>query len=548
MRHDRLRKEAERIITELKNKQNDDLNQSDKTVHELQVYQIELELQNDELKRSSEELDRSHKRFTDLFEHAPVGYFLLSESFSILNVNLSATIMLNLAKGNIIGKAFTKFIHPDFQDEFYFLTSRILGSDELLTQEIKINTGQGEGFYAQLQCIRDFDTNTGAKRIRLVMIDISERKSIEKKLKRFRAALDSTADNIFLIDYDTTNFIDVNDSASRNLGYSRKEFLTMKPGEINSQFTDEYIRELRKNHLYEMEKNITLEMDYYRKDGSMINVEVYLKATQIDDEKIIVAVARDISERKKNQDKLAQYARELEELNTGKDKFLSIISHDLRGPFLGLKGYTQMLIEEYDLLEKEEILDYLGKVHESSKDLYTLVDNLLKWSRLELGKIPFEPMSFNLHVELESVMKLLTGIAAKKEIKLHNNIQKDLYPFADRLMLISIIQNLVGNAIKFTRKNGWVKVNSQMEGNTITIEVEDNGVGMTDDIKDKLFTLDKGHTSRGTSGEKGTGFGLIIAREMVKKMGGDIIVESEPMKGTKFTFTLQKSDYNPVSQ
>lgn len=548
MRHDRLRKEAERIITELKNKQTDDLSQSDKTVHELQVYQIELELQNEELKRSSEELDKSNKRFTDLFEHAPVGYFLLSESFSILNVNLSATIMLNLAKGNIIGKSFTKFIHPDFQDEFYFLTNNVLASDELLTEEIKIQTGQGEGFYVQLQCIRDFDVPSAARRIRLVMIDISERKRIEKKLKRFRTALDSTADNIFLIDYDTTLFIDVNDSVSRNLGYSRNEFLSMKPVDINPKFSDEFIRELRETHLNEMEKNVTLEMDYYRKDGTLLNVEVYLKATQIDDEKIIVAVARDISERKKNQDRLAQYAKELEELNTGKDKFLSIISHDLRGPFLGLKGYTQMLIEEYDLLEKEEILDYLGKVHESSKDLYTLVDNLLKWSRLELGKIPFEPMSFNLHDELESVMKLLTGIAAKKEIKLHNQIQKDLYPFADRLMLISIIQNLVGNAIKFTKKNGWVKVSSSLNGNIITINVEDTGVGMSEEIKDKLFTLDKGHTSRGTSGEKGTGFGLIIAREMVKKMGGDITVESEPMKGTKFTFTLQKSDYQPAIQ
>lgn len=546
MRHDRLRKEAERIINELKNKQTEELSQSDKNVHELQVYQIELELQNDELKRSTEELDISHKRFTDLFEHAPVGYFLISESFSILNVNLSATIMLNLAKGNIIGKSFPKFIHPNFQDSFYLLTRKVLESDDLFTEEIKIKSGQGEEFYAQLQCIRDFDTTTAARRIRLVMIDISERKRIEKKLKRFRAALDSTADNIFLLDYHSTRFIDVNESSSRNLGYSRKEFLDMKPGDINPQFSEAYIAQLRKTHLYEMDKSVTLEMDYFRKDGTLINVEVYLKATLIEDEKIIVAVARDISERKKNQDKLAQYAKELEDLNTGKDKFLSIISHDLRGPFLGLKGYTQMLIEEYDLLEKEEILDYLGKVHESSKDLYTLVDNLLKWSRLELGKIPFEPMAFNLHDELESVMKLLSGIAAKKEITLHNQIQKDLYPFADRLMLISIIQNLVGNAIKFTKKNGWVKVHSSLNGEVITLYVEDNGVGMSEEVKEKLFTLDKGHTSRGTAGEKGTGFGLIITKEMVKKMGGDIVVESEPTQGTKFSFTLPKSDYKPT--
>jgi PAS domain S-box-containing protein len=415
----------------------------------------------------------------------------------------------------------------------------------LHTEEIKLSRENNDHFWVQIQCIRDFDAVTGANRMRLVMSDISERKNIEKKLKRFRAALDSTADNIFLIDYDSAYFIDVNDAASRNLGYSREEFMKMKPADINPEYSMKSIKQVREKHLNETNQSATLEMEYRRKDGTLLDVEVYLKTVLIDDEKIIVAVARDITERKKSQNKLAEYARELEEINTSKDKFLSIISHDLRGPFLGLKGYTQMLIEEYDLLEKEEIIDYLHKGHESSKDLYTLVDNLLKWSRLELGKIPFEPQSFNLYDELESLFKLLTGIAAKKQINLVNDIPKDIYPFADRLMLISIIQNLVGNAIKFTRKNGTVKLNAIPNGEFIQVNVEDDGIGMTSEVMEKLFTLDKSHTSRGTSGEKGTGFGLIIAREMIKKMGGTITIESEPLKGSAFTFTLPQSDYNP---
>ena len=543
MSNERLRKEAEKLKNKLDSKSQSDIPDRDSAIEELQIYQIELELQNDELKRSSDELVKSHKRFTDLFEHAPVGYLLLREDYTIINVNLSASLLLDYDKKDFQGKIFTRFIHPDFQDQFYFLIQKVLACDDLFTEELKLSRGSNNYFYAQLQCIRDFDAISGAKRIRLVIMDISERKEIEKKLKRFRAALDSTADNIFLIDYDELNFIDVNDSASRNLGYSRKEFLNLKPEDINPEYSGEFIGRLKKEHLDDMNKSITLEMKYFRKSGEKLDVEVKLKTMLIEDEKIIVAVARDITDRKRNEEKLSSYAKELEELNTGKNKFLSIISHDLRGPFLGLKGYTQMLVEEYDLLEREEILDYLGKIQSSTKDLYTLVDNLLKLSRLELGKIPYEPMSFNLYNELESLFKLLSGLAEKKEISLINEIQKDVYPFADRLMLISIMQNLVGNAIKFTRKKGKVRVISHVADHSVKISVRDNGVGMSKELQQKLFTLDKGHTSRGTNGERGTGFGLIIAREMIKKMGGTIEVESEPEKGSTFTFSLKISDY-----
>lgn len=544
MSQNRLRKEAEKLVNAKKTADSSHTD-PEKALHELQVYQIELELQNDELKRSSEELVKSHKRFTDLFEHAPVGYFLLAEDLTIINVNLSGCIMLDKPKEKVTGSPFHQYIAADSQDKFYFLTQKVLDTDNLFTEEIKIRKDENSAFYTQLQCIRDFDALTGAKRIRLVMFDISERKSIEKKLKRFRAALDSSADSIFLIDWETAYFIDVNDAACRNIGFTRAEFLKMMPQDINPEYTTENILKIRDEKLNNPDQSATLEMQYVRRSGTRIDVEVFLKTVTIDDEKLIVAIARDITERKKSRDQLAAYAHELEEVNKGKDKFLSIISHDLRGPFLGLKGYTQMLIEEYDLLEKEEILDYLGKVHDSSKDLYTLVDNLLKWSRLELGKIPYEPMPFNLFDEMESLMKLLTGIAGKKEIKLENNIDKEIYPFADRLMLISVIQNLVGNAIKFTRKAGYVKISAKERGTKILVQVEDNGIGITNDVKEKLFTLDKGHTSRGTAGEKGTGFGLIIAKEMIRKMGGDLYIESEPGKGSTFSFTLQKSDYKP---
>lgn len=541
----RLRKEAEKRIQE--DTRHDSAHNLDKerVIHELNVHQIELELQNDELRRTTQQLEKSHKRFSDLFDHAPVGYVVMDKNTRILDVNFSATFMLCADKKNLKEKKFTQYIHPDHQDTFYFFLQKVMENDQLHTEEIKLKNEHDTYFFAQLQGVVDYDLISGQNRIRLVIIDISERKSIESKLKRFRAAIDSSSDNIFLINFDSGKFIDINDSACRNLGFTREEFLQMKPEDINPRYSYDFLMEISGQNFFDAQSEYTRELQHQRKDGSVIDVEVYLKPLLIDDEKIIVAVARDITERKRTQDQLARYADELKELNASKDRFLSIISHDLRGPFLGIKGYTQMLIEDLDTLDKKEVLDFLHKVLESSNDLYNLVDNLLKWSRLELGKTQFDPVPLNLHQELAPLMKLLNGLAMKKNIDLINHLQKEVYPEADRLMLISVTQNLVSNAIKFTPKGGKIIVrSSENPQGQITITVEDNGVGMSPQIMEKLFTLDKTHTSRGTDGEKGTGFGLIITKEMVKKMGGEIAVSSTPGKGSVFTFTLPNAPKN----
>ena len=414
-----LRKETERIIRKIKKSDNSGSQDLDKLIHELQVHQIELELQNDELQNTSRELEKSQYQLADLFDNAPVGYILLNEKFEILNVNLAAAIMLGDERGKLIDLNFTKLIHPDFQDIFYFHAQEVLNSKNLHSVEIKLKKTINQYFDAQLYSLQNINNHPKQNTLRIAITDITEKK--------------------------------------------------------------------------------------------------------------------------KAQEQLSIYANELKELNSSKDKFLSIISHDLRGPFLGLKGYTQLLIEDYEMLEKEEILDYLNKIHESSRDLYTLVDNLLKWSRLELGKMPYEPMMFNLIEEIHPLIKIMSGVAAKKDITLENYIDDNIQPMADRLMLTSVLQNLISNAIKFTPQGGLVKLSSAQENGRIIINIEDNGVGIKPENQEKLFSLDMGYTSKGTAGEKGTGFGLIIAREMVLKMGGEIWAESTPGKGSVFSFSLQNS-------
>jgi PAS domain S-box-containing protein len=537
-----FKKKAEDILNDIRNSHFPGTKDLEEVLAGLLSQNEELQTQNEELQAAANNPGESNNLYENLFYDAPAGYILLDEKLNIVRANRAATVMLKCEMNRITGMNFTELLDPDFKNAFFEHVKEVLGSEEIHSAEIKFSYCRNF-LDARIQSVKEIDKSTGERRIRTVIFDITERKIIERNLKRFRAAIDSSADNIFLIDFDTKRIIDVNESACINLGFKREEFLKLKPVDFNKNYSDEYIDQLLSEGFNNNTKqDFTLENKHKRRDGTIVDVEVFVKCAFIDDEKIIVAVARDISERKKNQKQLAAYARELKELNNSKDKFLSIISHDLRGPFLGIRGYTQLLLEDYDFMSKEEIKDFLSKIDDSSRDLYTLVDNLLKWSRLELGKIPYEPATFNLSDEIEPIVKLMSGIAAKKEISLKNYINNGAQPYADKLMLISVVQNLLSNAIKFTRSGGEVKLSSFQENGWITIAVEDNGIGLTPEVKEKLFSLDKGYASKGTAGEKGTGFGLLIAREMVVKMGGEIWAESEPGNGSVFSFRIKSSD------
>ncbi len=535
-----LRRKTEEVVQKL-HKQQDTTSQQ-LTSGEQKIPKAEKQLSQDTLIQLFLELEKSNKWFYELFDHAPVGYFLINSNTEIIKANYSSDFLIHYPAQKIVGQNLSEYIHPEFQEDFTSFIREVIERKQLHTGETKIRTSENNYTFIQLQARMDFESSSLQPFIRLVIVDISKRKTLEKELLRFRAAIDSTIDNIFLLDYDTGYFLDVNDTACKNLGYNREELIGMKPKDINPAYSQDLVQKIRNQSLKSVQNGYTTEIKHEKKNGEIIEVEVYLRITTIGEDKIIVAVARDITERKRTQEKLSKYAEELKELNASKDKFLSIISHDLRGPFLGIKGYTQMLLEEYDMMEKEEVNNFLQIIHDSSKDLYTLVDNLLKWSRMELGKTSYEPMSFNLKEELEPIFKLMSGIATKKEITLENHLQEGIYPYGDKLMLISVTQNLVSNAIKFTPKNGKVILASRQNNGMVEVSVKDTGVGMSAEVVNNLFTLDTGHTSKGTAGEKGTGFGLLIARNMVKKMGGEIWVESSPGIGTVFTFSMQNAE------
>ena len=250
-----------------------------------------------------------------------------------------------------------------------------------------------------------------------------------------------------------------------------------------------------------------------------------------------IAIAID---KKKSEEELVKYAAELRDLNAAKDKFFSLISHDLRSPFHSLLGITEIIDEDAATLSKDEILNFNKEIHKSLKNQYRLLENLLEWSRIQTGKLEYQPVKINLNEKVNDVFNILIGNAVKKEISLINNVVKNTYIKADQNMIQSIIQNLVSNAIKFTECKGKIIIKAVKKDDFIEISVKDDGIGI--DAKDiyKLFRIDVQFTKLGTAKERGTGLGLNLCKELVEKHGGKIWAESEVGKGTTFTFTIPR--------
>lgn len=227
-------------------------------------------------------------------------------------------------------------------------------------------------------------------------------------------------------------------------------------------------------------------------------------------------------------------------LNATKDKFFSIIAHDLRNPFNALHGLTQHLLNNYDDFDSEEIKESIEIIYNSADDLLELLENLLHWSRTQRGKMQFTPAEVNISEIINKIFNLLKMNAEKKDINLINEIDANKTITGDKDMLTAILRNLISNAIKFSYNNSFIRVSSKDFKDYIEFSVMDNGVGISPENINKLFRIDVHYSTTGTSDEQGSGLGLILCREFVEKHNGKIWVESEVNKGSTFKFTVPK--------
>ena len=230
--------------------------------------------------------------------------------------------------------------------------------------------------------------------------------------------------------------------------------------------------------------------------------------------------------------------KELEEINASKDKFFSIIAHDLKSPFQGLLGISSILADDSDVLTPQEFKHYLVSMNQTLKDTFNLIENLLSWARLQSGRMQMMKETLNLGKVVNNIIEILLPGTLKKNIRMESLIEPSVKVYADSNMLRSMIQNLISNAIKFTPSGGRILISSQNNANRLDIKIKDNGIGMSPTEQEMIFRIDKNHTTLGTAGEKGTGLGVLLLKEMIERHGGNISVNSIRGKGTEFILSF----------
>ncbi|GAK60014.1 response regulator receiver sensor signal transduction histidine kinase [Candidatus Vecturithrix granuli] len=240
------------------------------------------------------------------------------------------------------------------------------------------------------------------------------------------------------------------------------------------------------------------------------------------------------------QQQLEEQNNQLKQLNESKDKFFSMIAHDLRSPFSSLRGLIQFTSQNMQGWSKTKIEEVINILEHATDNLYALIENLLTWSRIHRDAFDFQPQYLHLQKIVAQEVELFNSIAGQKHITLINHITEPLEVYADANMLDAVLRNLLSNAIKFTYPGGRIDVAAAQDKRNITISVTDTGIGLSQENIAKLFRLDDRYKQLGTAKEKGTGLGLILCKEFIEKNGGTIGVTSQPDQGSTFFFTLPR--------
>lgn len=342
----------------------------------------------------------------------------------------------------------------------------------------------------------------------------------------------SKTDNAIIIARPDGSIDWINEGFTRLYGYTLDEYMNAKGETLVDTSSNPDIKKIIEKAKTEKKSQI-YESEILAKSGKKYKIQTTLTPVIDDNGEItkLVTIDSDIS-------KLKEIEKELQKLLITKDKFFSIIAHDLKNPFNSLIGLSQLLVYGFDRMSKEKVKYFHSSLYQISKNGYELLINLLEWARSQMGSIKYSPEQINLNGITEETFSLYQSKAKQKDILLSNNLKSNCFVYADKNMTKTIFRNLVSNALKFTDRGGVIEVSSGRNETIEEISIRDTGVGINPADIDKLFELDNHYTTKGTEDEGGTGLGLILVKEFVEKNGGTIRLESQAGNGSNFIFTL----------
>ncbi|MEE9449314.1 MAG: PAS domain S-box protein [Ignavibacteriaceae bacterium] len=384
----------------------------------------------------------------------------------------------------------------------------------------------------------------------MVTRDVTERKRAQKVIRESEEKYRNVTENIddFLYTFERVgNFMRplfYTSSVEKVTGYSQADFLGDSKLFLKIIHPDDFpMLKKRLSALIRSRFQLSAEMEVriINKQGGAVWIRNKVKLIRDEAGKIqkIYGLVSDITLKKRAEEELKKSTENLLKLNETKDRFISIISHDLRTPFSSILGFTELLASD-ETLSKEERSQYINFIKESSTSMLSLVNSLLDWTRLQTGRVKFEPQKIQVKTIIEKSINSLSGMSFQKGISVSSTVGNEYFVFVDQHLINQVFNNLLSNAIKFTSRDDNVTVSVKPSGTVRFLEfsVKDTGRGIKQENINKLFSVDTKFTSEGTSGEKGSGLGLSLVKDIVEKHDGKIWVESEYGKGSDFKFTL----------
>ncbi len=366
--------------------------------------------------------------------------------------------------------------------------------------------------------------------------DITAREKLAACLQesegRYRLLADMTMEGVVI--HQNGMVRDCNASLCSMLGYSREELIDANLLALVIHEDDK--GRVRENIVKEYAKPYVVRAR--KKGGEVFSMEIEARNFHFQGEILRVAAVRDITERLRSQVLIEKQNAQLKSLLAEKDKFFSIIAHDLKSPMSGLLSLSRLFLEEAGNMTLKDLRNVADAMHKSSERVYALMDNLLNWALMQQGMMEYSPAPHDLQGMVGESIAPLHSVAEQKQLAISLRIPDNLAVHADKQMITTVIRNLVSNALKFSESGGIVEIAALRENGMLRISVRDTGTGMDAQTLAGIFSIDRKTTRAGTAGESGTGLGLVLCKEFVEKHGGRIRAESEPGRGTTFHFTL----------
>lgn len=450
---------------------------------------------------------------------------------------------------DVIGKDPLEFVHEDDYTQVAESIQALERGNDAPKRYNYRGLKKDESIFYVEKSVSSYQTKDGLFIVSTFRDVTNERKALEKlevSEERYRSITENINDCVWSAErvngkLKTVFFSDV---IKRITGYTSRAFIDDQKlwiKIIHPNDSVDAVSKIRAIYRDPVRNSEELEYRIINDLGNIVWVKNKLNIIRNDNGEVekVFGLLSDISLSKRGEEELKRSTKELKTLNEAKDRFISIISHDLRTPFSSILGFTDMLLSDRNMNENKQV-QYITFIQDAAKNMLSLVNALLDWTRLQTGRINFTPQRINARYVVNRAIEILSGAAMQKNINLVSDLMNDVYIHADENLLLQVFNNLISNAIKFTKEGGSITIGSGplTRKRQVQFKVKDTGVGISEKDIPKLFKVDTKYTTPGTSGEKGSGLGLSLCYDIIQKHGGEIAVNSEIGKGTEFVFTI----------